>query len=61
MGVSFLSLPGDGQACSLPPRGCSLAALGSGSPAGGRGSGRARCSWRRRSCTRSSMMASRSS
>uniref|UniRef100_A0A8C7B2U1 Uncharacterized protein n=1 Tax=Neovison vison TaxID=452646 RepID=A0A8C7B2U1_NEOVI len=77
MGVSFLSLLGDGLACSLPAFGCSLAAFVSGAlslggcPAPPRlsgssssctcGSGLARCSWSRRSCTRSSMMASRSS
>uniref|UniRef100_A0A671FPF0 Uncharacterized protein n=1 Tax=Rhinolophus ferrumequinum TaxID=59479 RepID=A0A671FPF0_RHIFE len=77
MGVSFLSLLGDGLACSLPAFGCSLAAFVSGAPSLGSwtapprfsgsssscacGSGLARCSWSRRSCTRSSMMASRSS
>uniref|UniRef100_A0A8C9AFU1 Uncharacterized protein n=1 Tax=Prolemur simus TaxID=1328070 RepID=A0A8C9AFU1_PROSS len=77
MGVSFLSLLGDGFACSLPAFGCSLAALASRTPSLGgwavppRRSGSlssgagcsdlARCICSRRSCTRSSMMASRSS
>lgn len=77
MGVSFLSLLGDGLACSLPAFGCSLVAFVSGAPSLGGwmapprfsgsssscawGSGLALCSCNRRSCTRSSMMASRSS
>uniref|UniRef100_A0A452QEK9 Uncharacterized protein n=1 Tax=Ursus americanus TaxID=9643 RepID=A0A452QEK9_URSAM len=77
MGVSFRSLLGDGLACSLPAFGGSLAAFVSralslgGCAAPPRrsgsssscpcGSGLARCSCSSRSCTRSSMMASRSS
>uniref|UniRef100_A0A2I3H664 Uncharacterized protein n=1 Tax=Nomascus leucogenys TaxID=61853 RepID=A0A2I3H664_NOMLE len=77
MDVSFLSLLGDGFAGSLPAFGCSLAAFGSRTPSLGgwtappRHSGSssscaccsalARCIWSSRSCTRSSMMASRSS
>uniref|UniRef100_A0A2K5DP93 Uncharacterized protein n=1 Tax=Aotus nancymaae TaxID=37293 RepID=A0A2K5DP93_AOTNA len=71
MDVSFLSLLGDGFAGSLPAFGCSLAAFGSRTPSLGGWtapprhsacwSALARCIWSSRSCTRSSMMASRSS
>uniref|UniRef100_A0A8C0XGU3 Uncharacterized protein n=1 Tax=Castor canadensis TaxID=51338 RepID=A0A8C0XGU3_CASCN len=77
IGVSFRSLLGEGFTCSLPDFDCSLAAFTSRTPSRGGGpapprfsgssssctccSDLARCIWSSRSCTRSSMMASRSS